>query len=93
MLVRLAFSWTDLFGVRHHPGELVDIDAVTLAELEEQGVVENLNETPDKAWIGPGAPEPDAPVPPPTSSAWIGPGSPPPDTDPKAPVPPLPDVP
>ncbi|MFD0593641.1 hypothetical protein ACFQZ4_14935 [Catellatospora coxensis] len=36
MLVRLALAWTDPFGIAHGVGELVDIDAVTLAELEEQ---------------------------------------------------------
>jgi hypothetical protein len=43
MLVRLADAWTDSFGVQHGAGELVDIDPVTLAELEEQGVVETMN--------------------------------------------------
>ncbi|GIF95322.1 hypothetical protein [Catellatospora citrea] len=76
MLVRLALAWTDPFGIAHGVGELVDIDAVTLAELEEQGVVENMTEiqpTPDqpqKAWVGPGAP-------PAGDKAWVGPGAPP----------------
>jgi hypothetical protein len=81
MLVRLAFAWTDIFGLTHRAGELVDIDAVTLAELEEQGVVENMSETAPDKWIGPGSPpsgEPDK---------WIGPGSPTED-DPDNPTPP-----
>lgn len=80
MLVRLALAWTDPFGIAHGVGELVDIDAVTLAELEEQGVVENMTEVepkpdlddPDK-WVGPGAPTPDDP------DKWVGPGAPDPD--------------
>jgi hypothetical protein len=60
-------------------GELVDIDAVTLAELEEQGVVENMTEAPkppsapDK-WVGPGAPPKDDETV--EQNAWVGPGSP-----------------
>jgi hypothetical protein len=37
--VRLAAAWTDPAGVVHGAGDVVDIDPVTLAELEEQGVV------------------------------------------------------
>jgi hypothetical protein len=71
MLVRLAFAWTDVFGLTHRAGELVDIDAVTLAELEEQGVVESMSESKPDKWIGPGAPPVEDP------DKWIGPGSPP----------------
>jgi hypothetical protein len=71
MLVRLAFAWTDAFGLTHRAGELVDIDAVTLAELEEQGVVESMSEIKPDKWIGPGAPPVEDP------DKWIGPGSPP----------------
>ncbi|WP_020521295.1 hypothetical protein [Catelliglobosispora koreensis] len=52
MLVRLALAWTDPFGVPHGAGELVDIDAVTLAELEEQGVVMNMTD-PTPTWTSP----------------------------------------
>ena len=41
MYVRLATDWADPSGAVHGVGDLVDIDIVTLAELEEQGVVEN----------------------------------------------------
>jgi hypothetical protein len=47
MLVRLATAWIDPAGVVHGAGEHIDVDAVTLAELEEQGVVETMTE-PDK---------------------------------------------
>jgi hypothetical protein len=81
MLVRLALAWTDPFGIAHGVGELVDIDAVTLAELEEQGVVENMTETPkppveSNKWVGPGAPPKDEPV---ETNGWVGPGAPPKD--------------
>ncbi|MFG2051934.1 hypothetical protein ACGFIW_31435 [Micromonospora sp. NPDC048935] len=38
--VRLSASWTDSGGTRWAPGDTIDVDAVTLAELEEQGMVE-----------------------------------------------------
>ena len=41
MQVRLSAFWTDPDGTVRSPGETVDIDAVTLARLEEQGMVEN----------------------------------------------------
>lgn len=40
MNVRLSASWTDPRGTVWAPGDTVDVDAVTLAELEEQGMVE-----------------------------------------------------
>ncbi len=43
MYVRLASAWTDLSGAAHQAGDVVDIDVVTLAELEEQGVVDEFN--------------------------------------------------
>ena len=79
MLVRLAVSWTDPFGIAHDAGEVVDIDAVTLAELEERGVVDNLDGGPDEwgdsetveetpqEWLGPGVTE--------EQSDWLGPGA------------------
>lgn len=39
MNVLLEQSWTDRSGVRHEPGETVDVDTVTLAQLESSGVV------------------------------------------------------
>jgi hypothetical protein len=59
MLVRLALGWTDPFGVSYGAGDLVDIDAVTLAELEEQGVVENMTD-PQEAYVGPTGGEDDS---------------------------------
>ena len=52
MLVRLAIAWIDPHGVIHGAGEHVDIDAITLAELEEQGVVEIMTD-PTTDWNGP----------------------------------------
>jgi hypothetical protein len=43
MYVRLASAWTDISGAVHQAGDVVDIDVVTLAELEEQGVVEDYS--------------------------------------------------
>ncbi|MCW3842365.1 hypothetical protein ONA70_19895 [Micromonospora yasonensis] len=40
MNVRLSAAWTDPRGTVWAPGDTVDVDAVTLAELEEQGMVE-----------------------------------------------------
>ncbi len=37
--VRLARGWTDDEGAAYAAGDMVDIDAVTLAELEAEGVV------------------------------------------------------
>jgi hypothetical protein len=51
--VRLAVAWADPTGAVHGAGEFVDIDVVTLAELEEQGVVENPEEGKPE-WWGPG---------------------------------------
>ncbi|HEX6499279.1 MAG TPA: hypothetical protein VF054_09650 [Micromonosporaceae bacterium] len=77
MYVRLAVAWTDLNGVAHGVGDVVDIDAVTLAELEEQGVVENPEDNQAQpTWIGPGSPDPTDGTADPT---WIGPGSEPTD--------------
>lgn len=75
MLVRLAVAWTDPFGVAYVPGDLVDIDAITLAELEEQGVVDNMGDPKSEGWTGPTSPEPDGG----TTDKWTGPTSPEPD--------------
>ncbi|SBT48468.1 hypothetical protein [Micromonospora narathiwatensis] len=40
MHVRLCASWIDPRGTVWAPGDTVDVDAVTLAELEEMGMVE-----------------------------------------------------
>ena len=67
MYVRLAANWADPTGAVHGAGDFVDVDVVTLAELEEQGVVENPEEAGRPEWTGPGkAEEP--------TQAWIGPG-------------------
>jgi hypothetical protein len=74
----------------HGAGEHVDIDAVTLAELEEQGVVENMTD-PKEPWNGPDGtettttdPQPDWNGPdgtePGAEADWNGPDS----TDPDA---------
>lgn len=52
MYVRLAAAWADPSGAVHGAGEFVDVDVVTLAELEEQGVVENAGEENEE--FGPG---------------------------------------
>ena len=55
MYVRLAATWADPSGAVHDAGEFVDVDVVTLAELEEQGVVENAGEENEESgYIGPG---------------------------------------
>ncbi|MFI9640166.1 hypothetical protein ACIG87_08865 [Micromonospora sp. NPDC051925] len=41
MQVRLSAYWTDPGGTVRSPGETVDVDAVTLARMEEQGMVES----------------------------------------------------
>jgi hypothetical protein len=83
--VRLAVAWTDPAGVSHAAGDVIDIDAITLAELEEGGVVDEIEElepestssTPkegEDGWIGPGAGKPKAESES-AESTWIGPGS------------------
>jgi hypothetical protein len=78
--VRLAVSWTDSAGVAHAAGEIVDIDAITLAQLEEGGVVDEIKEPEgtqtESGWIGPGQPPPDEET---KQDDWIGPGQPPED--------------
>lgn len=44
--VRLARDWTDRSGSARRGGELVDVDAVTLAELEQSGVVASAERSP-----------------------------------------------
>jgi hypothetical protein len=65
--VRLAMPWADPSGTVHGAGEFVDVDVVTLAELEEQGVVENAGEEFEETeFVGPGETEDD--------SQFVGPG-------------------
>jgi hypothetical protein len=68
--VRLARDWTDATGAAHHSGEMVDVDAVTLAELEATGVVAAAA---DKGtdWVGPTS-DPDW-VGPTSDPSWVGP--------------------
>jgi hypothetical protein len=65
VLVRLAAGWTDPFGIAHNAGDVVDIDVITLAELEERGVVHNMSEP--EEWNGPGEQELQ-------EEQWNGPG-------------------
>jgi len=66
--VRLAMPWADPSGTVHGAGEFIDVDVVTLAELEEQGVVENAGEEFEEAeFIGPGESDEE-------SQQFIGPG-------------------
>jgi len=44
--VKLARDWTDGTGATHAAGDIVEVDTVTLAKLEETGVV-------NPAWAGP----------------------------------------
>ena len=55
--VKLAKAWTDGSGTTHSAGESVDVDAATLAELQEKGIV--------KSWAGPTSSQP--------TSQWAGP--------------------
>ncbi|HEX7746570.1 MAG TPA: hypothetical protein VF462_15070 [Micromonosporaceae bacterium] len=47
--VRLEQEWTDKDGATHAAGEMVDVDAATLASLQQEGVVAGEKE----AWAGP----------------------------------------
>ncbi|OLB81579.1 MAG: hypothetical protein AUI14_02830 [Actinobacteria bacterium 13_2_20CM_2_71_6] len=66
MYVRLAADWADPSGAVHGAGEFVDVDIVTLAELEERGVVENAEEIDRPGWVGPGKTDDEI--------DWVGPG-------------------
>lgn len=68
MYVRLAMPWADPSGTVHGAGEFVDVDVVTLAELEEQGVVENAGEEFEETeFVGPGESEDEG-------QQFVGPG-------------------
>lgn len=68
MYVRLANAWTDQNGARHQAGDTVEVDNVTLAELEAGGYV-TTNED-EKIGAGAGAA--------PASDGWPGAGAEPP---------------
>lgn len=59
--VRLEQAWTDGEGVSHSAGDMVDVDAATLAELQAEGVVGG--EQTD--WVGPTGDE--------AGTNWVGP--------------------
>jgi hypothetical protein len=64
--VRLEGEWIDAAGVAHSPGEMVDVDAGTLAKLQAAGIVggEKANwagptgGTGSATWAGPTSTEP-----------------------------------
>jgi hypothetical protein len=60
--VRLAQTWTDTGGAAHRAGDLVDVDAITLAKLEACGVVTPNDSTEPRSgatpdWAGPTGPD------------------------------------
>jgi len=61
--VRLEKEWTDGEGVDHSAGEMVDVDAATLAKLQATGVVGGEQ----TEWIGPTGGK--------DGTKWIGPTS------------------
>lgn len=72
MYVRLANAWTDQHGARHQAGDTVEVDNVTLAELEAGGYVttneEGQNVAKPAGWMGPGGTTQAKPA------GWMGPG-------------------
>lgn len=57
--VRLNAAWTDGNGVSHAAGDTVDVDALTLADLQAEGIV--TDPTKDDAgteWVGPTSDKP-----------------------------------
>jgi hypothetical protein len=63
--VRLAQKWKDGAGASYAAGDMVDVDAGTLAQLEAQGIVTPPGEASVGADAGKGGPD-----------EWAGPGSP-----------------
>lgn len=63
--VRLAQDWTDAAGSAHSAGDMVDVDAGTLAELEEAGIVAGPGGDggESESWPGPTS----------STTAWPGP--------------------
>lgn len=57
VLVQLVQGWTDGAGVNHAAGEMVDVDAVTLAQLQAEGIVGEAGGGTGggdgKEWVGP----------------------------------------
>ncbi|MBB5825190.1 hypothetical protein ACGFI4_14040 [Micromonospora carbonacea] len=70
MHVRLSAAWTDPRGTLWAPGDTVDVDAVTLAALEEQGMVD----TPDGQGTAPDQGSTKTTTTKPTDPSKIGPG-------------------
>jgi hypothetical protein len=62
--VRLDREWMDGDGAPHAAGDMVDIDAATLARLEADGVVTSRD--------GPGGPGTDPTWPGETGTEWAG---------------------
>lgn len=57
--VKLERDWTDEVGRRYRAGQTVDVDAVTLANLEAQGLVtEPVGEADPSSWGEPTGTEP-----------------------------------
>lgn len=59
--VRLEQEWIDGAGASHVAGDMIDVDAGTLAELESRGIVAGPDEsgagvTSPEKWAGPGSP-------------------------------------
>jgi hypothetical protein len=69
--VRLARKWVDGTGASHSAGDMVDVDAATLAQLEESGVVTPVDEDGTDGLAGGPGHEPEADGP---RRAWAGPG-------------------
>lgn len=65
MHVRLEQEWTDGEGTTHPAGSTVEVDAATLAELEQEGIVA---EPASGSWAGPTGGNAD-----PNSGSWAGP--------------------
>lgn len=64
--VKLESDWTDGDGVVHTAGESVDVDAVTLATLQAEGIVSEGSTSKDGTdWAGPTG----------TTTNWAGPTS------------------
>lgn len=52
--VRLENNWTDREGATHSAGEMVDVDASTLAQLQANGMVADPGEGEDPdSWVSP----------------------------------------
>lgn len=65
--VRLDQDWTDAEGDQHSAGDMVDVDAATLAQLQADGVVGEPVDPAGGGWVGPsgGAGT--------TGGGWVGP--------------------